>query len=51
MSLDERASILGHGREVNEHHYCGKPKLDAKKIAEILNNKMWKKDDGIKSVG
>lgn len=51
MSLDERASILGHGREVNEHHYCGKPKLNAKKIAEILNNKMWKKDDGIKSVG
>ena len=42
MSLDERASILGHGRDVNEHHYCGKPKLDTKRIAEILNEKMWK---------
>ena len=47
MSLDERASILGHGRAVNEHHYCGKPKLDTKRIAEILNEKMWKSENGI----
>ncbi len=45
MSLDERASILGHGRDVNEHHYCGKPKMDTKRIAEILNEKMWKMED------
>lgn len=50
MSLDERASILGHGRDVNEHHYCGRPKLDIKKIAEILNERMWKKENGIRDV-
>ncbi|MBT4761946.1 MAG: site-specific integrase [Bdellovibrionaceae bacterium] len=51
MSLDERSSILGHGREVNENHYCGKPKLDTKKIAEILNERMWKNENGLKGVG
>ena len=48
MSLDDRASLLGHGREVNENHYCGKPKLDTKKIAEILNSKMWKGGNELK---
>ena len=48
MSLDERSSILGHSRDVNAHHYCGKPKLDTKKIAEILNERMWKNEDGAK---
>ena len=42
MSLDDRATILGHGRDVNEFHYCGKPDLNTKKIADILNEKMWK---------
>ncbi len=41
MSLDDRALLLGHGRNVNESHYGGKPELDAKKISEILHNKMW----------
>jgi integrase len=38
MSLDDRSLILGHGREVNETHYCGKPQLDMAKISEILNS-------------
>ena len=51
-NVDDRASILGHGRAVNEHHqglhhYCGRPKLDTKRIAEILNEKMWKSENGI----
>ena len=42
MSLDDRALILGHHRDVNENHYCGKPELNTEEIQNILNNKMWK---------
>lgn len=42
MSLDDRALILGHHRDVNENHYCGKPQLNTEEIQNILNNKMWK---------
>lgn len=51
MSLDDRALLLGHGRAVNEDHYCGKPELEAQKIAEIINEKMWKNDEAIKGAG
>lgn len=40
MSLDDRALLLGHGRSVNEAHYCGKPALDTAKIAHLINHKM-----------
>ncbi len=43
MSLDDRALLLGHAKEVNESHYCGKSKLDTEKILNIVNKKMWKK--------
>lgn len=51
MSLDDRALILGHGREVNEKHYCGKPELKTDEIADIVNNKMWKESSKIKGAG
>lgn len=42
MSLEDRALILGHGRAVNESHYCGGAKLDVENISSIVNDKMWK---------
>ncbi len=42
MSLDDRAMLLGHGRDVNESSYCGEPELDGREVLEIINNKMWK---------
>lgn len=50
MSLDDRALILGHSKEVNEDHYLGKPDFDADKIAEIINNKMVDKSKRFKIV-
>lgn len=40
MSLEDRALILGHSKEVNENHYRGKQEFDAEKIAELVNFKM-----------
>ncbi len=51
MSLDDRALILGHSKEVNESHYCGKPDFNAEKIAEIINTKMVDKSKKLKIVG
>ncbi len=51
MSLDDRALILGHGREVNENNYCGKPEFKTDKIADIVNNKMWKELLKVKKTG
>lgn len=51
MSLDDRSLILGHGREVNENNYCGKPELKTDKIADIVNNKMWKELGKVRETG
>ena len=40
MTLEDRALILGHGKKVNETHYCGRPSLNIEKITSILNGKM-----------
>ena len=37
MTLDERVLVLGHGRDVNEQHYCGKAKFDIEKFSKLLN--------------
>lgn len=51
MSLDDRALVLGHSKEVNENHYLGRPEFDADKIAEIINNKMVDNSKRLKVVG
>lgn len=51
MSLDDRALILGHSKEVNENHYRGKQEFDAEKIADIVNDKMDGKLCRLKVVG
>ncbi len=51
MSLDDRALILGHSKEVNENNYCGKPDFDAERITEIVNEKMLGSGKRLKIVG
>ena len=50
MSLDDRALILGHSKEVNEAHYRGSHEFDADKIAEFVNSKMSGKSQRLKIV-
>ncbi len=38
MSLDDRALILGHGRTVNENHYCGKAELNTGVVQKLISS-------------